>query len=647
MIDRQTIDRIFDTADIVDVISDFVSLKKAGQNYKGFSPWTNEKTPSFFVSPSKGIFKDFSSGKGGNVVGFLMEHEKLTYPEALRYLAKKYNIEISEQEPSPEEIELHNERESLLAINSFAQRNFTQNLYDQIEGQSVALTYFKERGFRENIIKKFQLGYCLEQKDAFTRESQKKGYKPDLVVKTGLVIQKENTYFDRFNGRIMFPIHGLSGNILGFGGRTLRRDDKTAKYINSPESDIYQKSRILYGLYFAKQAVVKADKCYMVEGYTDVLALHQAGVENVVASSGTSLTAEQIRLIKRFTPNVTIIYDGDDAGIKASLRGIDLVLEEGLNVKVILLPQGEDPDSWSKRISSKEFLDYIKKEEKDFISFKIRLLLEEAEKDPVKKAELINDVVRSISVIPDTITRSVYIKECSKLLDTEERILYSQVYRLRRKRAEDRFNQYAREERVKFQSAPIPSFVREIYSEPQEKILVRFLIQFGNEKLFEIHDEQSGIEYISVAEYIINEILNDELEFKNLLFRKIFEEIHEFIKKGEVIDIKYFINHKDEQVSKLAVDLLSSPYELSKLHKKKGAFVETEDMLLKKNVPKAIIEYKRKILETAQKEKENEIRKAQEQTEPEEQISYIMQQYILITSLIKAISKEKGWVVLK
>lgn len=647
MIDRQTIGRIFDTADIVDVISDFVSLKKAGQNYKGYSPWTNEKTPSFFVSPSKGIFKDFSSGKGGNVVGFLMEHEKLTYPEALRYLAKKYNIEISEEEPTPEEIELHNERESLLAINSFAQRNFTQNLYDQIEGQSVALAYFKERGFRENIIKKFQLGYCLEQKDAFTREAQKKGFKLDLVVKTGLVIQKENTYFDRFNSRIMFPIHGLSGNVLGFGGRTLRRDDKIAKYINSPESDIYQKSRILYGLYFAKQAVVKQDKCYMVEGYTDVLAMHQAGVENVVASSGTSLTVEQVRLIKRFTPNVTIIYDGDEAGIMASLRGIDLVLEEGLNVKVVLLPQGEDPDSWSKKLSSKEFLDYIRKEEKDFISFKVKLLLEEAVNDPVKKAALINDVIRSISVIPDTITRSVYIKECSKLLDTEERILYSQVYRLRRKRAEDRFNQYAREERIKIQSTPIPSFVREVYSEPQEKILVRFLMQFGNEKLFEIHDEQSGIEYISVAEYIINEILNDELEFKNLLFRKIFVEIHEFIKRGEVIDLKYFVNHKDEQVSKLAVDLLSSPYELSKLHKKKGAFVETEDMLLKKNVPKAIIEYKRKILETAQKEKENELQKAQEQPAPEEQINQIMQQYITITSLINIISKEKGWVVLK
>jgi len=647
MIDRQTIDRIFDATDIVEVISDFVSLKKTGQNYKGFSPWTNEKTPSFFVSPSKGIFKDFSSGKGGNAVGFLMEHEKLTYPEALRYLAKKYNIEIVEQEPTAEEIQIQNERESLLVINTFAQKYFTSNLYDQLEGQSVALAYFKERGIRENTIKKFQLGYSLEQKDAFTREAKKKGYKLDLLVKTGLTISKENNNFDRFNGRIMFPIHGLSGTVIGFGGRTLRSDDKTAKYLNSPESEIYQKSRVLYGLYFARQSVAKLDKCFLVEGYTDVLSMHQAGIENVVASSGTALTSEQIRLIKRFTSNITIIYDGDEAGIKASLRGIDLVLEEGLNLRVVLLPDGEDPDSYCRKLSSKEFIEFIKKEEKDFISFKTKLLLGEAENDPVKKASLINEVVRSISVIPDTITRSVYIKECSKILNTEERILYSQVYHLRRKRVEDKYSQYAREDNIRFQSIPIPAFVSEVFSEPQEKILIRFLLQYGNEKLFESHDELAGSEYISVAEFIINEILNDELEFKNLLYRQIFEEVHECIKRGEVIDIKYFVNHSNGQISKIAVDLLSFPYELSKLHKRKGANVETEDMLLKKNIPKAIIEYKRKILEMAQKEKMEEIRKAQESTAPGDQISKIMQQHITISSLITVISKERGWVVLK
>lgn len=647
MIDKQTIDKIFDTIDIVEVISDFVSLKKTGQNYKGFSPWTNEKTPSFFVSPSKGIFKDFSSGKGGNAVGFLMEHEKLTYPEALRWLAKKYNIEIVEQEPTPEELQLQNERESLLVINTFAQKYFTSNLYENPEGQSVGMTYMKERGIRESTIKKFQLGYSPELKDAFTKEARKKGFKTDLLVKTGLIIQKENNTFDRFNGRIMFPIHGLSGNILGFGGRTLRSDDKTAKYLNSPESDIYQKSRILYGLYFARQPVAKLDKCYLVEGYIDVLSMHQSGIENVVASSGTSLTVEQIRLIKRFTPNITIIYDGDEAGIKASLRGIDLVLEEGLNLRVVLLPEGEDPDSYSRKLSSKEFIDFIKKEEKDFISFKTQLLFKEAQNDPVKKATLINDVIHSISVIPDTVTRSVYIKECSKILNTEERILYSQVYRLRRKRAEDKYTRYTREENIKFQSAPIPAFVSEVYNEPQEKILIRFLLLYGNEKLFESDEEQTGSEYISVAEYIINEILNDELEFKNLLYRQIFEEVHECIKRGEVIDIKQFVNHSNSQISKIAVDLLSFPYELSKLHKRKGANVETENMLLKKNIPKAIIEYKRKILETVQKEKEEEIRNAQQNSASEEQISKIMQQYMTISSIINVMSKEKGWVILK
>jgi DNA primase len=647
MIDKQTIDRIFETADIVEVISDFVTLKKTGQNYKGYSPWTNEKTPSFFVSPSKGIYKDFSSGKGGNAVGFLMEHEKLTYPEALKYIAKKYNIEIVEKEQTAEEVQQQNERESLLLINSFAEKYFYTNLIDHVEGQSVGMAYFKERGFREPVVKKFQLGYSLEQHDAFTQEAIKKGYKKDLLVKTGLTIEKEDRHYDRFYGRIIFPIHGLSGNVLGFGGRTLRSGDKIAKYVNSPESELYQKSKILYGLYFAKQAIVKQEKCYLVEGYTDVLGLHQSGIENVVASSGTALSPEQVKLIKRFTPNVTIIYDGDEAGIKASLRGIDLILEEGLNIKVVLLPEGEDPDSYSKKMNSKEFISFIESSEKDFVTFKTGLLLKEAENDPVIKAGLINDIVRSISVIPDTITRSVYIKECSKLLDTEERILYSQVYSIRRKRAEDRYNKYTRQEAVKLQSTTLPSFIREIYSEPQEKILIRFLLQFGNDKLFEIENDQTEMEFISVAEYIVNEILNDELEFKNLLYKKVFEEVHSFIKRGEVIDIKHFINHETDEISQLTVDLLSSKYELSKLHKKKGANIETEEMLLRKNVPKAIIEYKRKILETAQKEKENEIKKAQENKMPDDDISQQMMQYKTLSSLITMISKERGWVVLK
>lgn len=648
MIDKLTIERIFDAADIVEVISDFVSLKRTGQNYKGLSPWTNEKTPSFIVSPSKGIFKDFSSGKGGNVISFLMEHEKLTYPEALKYLAKKYNIEITEKEPSPEEIRQKDIRESLLVINTYAQKYFTEILHNHAEGKSVGFSYFRERGFQDHIIKKFQLGYSLNQRDAFTREALKNKYQSEYLVITGLAIQKDDHLFDRFHGRIIFPIHGLSGNVLGFGGRILRTEEKLAKYINSPESEIYNKSKILYGLYFARQAIVRQEKCYLVEGYTDVLALHQAGIENVVASSGTALTIEQIRLIKRFTANVTIIYDGDEAGIAASLRGIDLVLEEGLNVRVVLLPEGEDPDSWSKKLNATSFIEYINNNEQDFISFKVQLLIKETKKDPVKRANLINDVVRSISFIPDTITRSVYIKECSKILDTEEKILYSQVYRIRRKKAEERYGRITRQEEVSFQSTTIPSFVREIYCESQEKLLIRFLLQYGNENLFEISEKQQGnIEYITVAEYIINEILDDELEFTNLVYRKIFEEVLSFINRGEVIELKSFTNHPDENVSRVVADLLSTPYTLSKVHKRKGALVETEDMILKKNIPKAIVEYKRKILEIAQKEKQNEIKNAQENKLSGEEINHYMQQYIAISSLITTISKERGWVVLK
>jgi DNA primase len=647
MIDRDTIDKIFDTVDIVEVISDFVTLKKSGQNYKGLSPFTNEKTPSFLVSPAKGIYKDFSSGKGGNAVGFLMEHERLTYPEALRFLAKKYNIEIVEKEPTAEEIQQKNERESLLILTGYAQKYFTNILLNTPEGQSIGMSYFKERGFREDMIKKFELGYSPEQRDAFTRAALKDGYKLDYLVKTGLSIQKDNYQGDRFHGRIIFPIHGLTGNVSGFGGRVMKSDDKMAKYLNSPESEIYQKSRILYGLYHAKSAIVKKDKCYLVEGYTDVIGLHQAGIENVVSSSGTALTAEQVRLIKRFSNNITVIYDGDEAGVKASLRGIDMILEEGLNIRVVPLPEGEDPDSWSKKLSATEFTDYLKENEQDFITFKTKILLVEIENDPVKKAGLINNIIQSISVIPDVVTRSVYLKECSRMLDTEERILYSQVYKLRKKRAEDRYNRAARQDEIKIQSTPLPSFIMEIYSESQEKILVRFLLQYGNERLFEIQEEHAGMEYISVGEYIVNEILNDELEFKNLLYRKIFEEVNDLIQRGEVIEIKHFVNHDDSAISQLAVDLLSSPYTLSKVHQRKGASVETEDMLLKKNVPKALIEYKRKILESAQMEKEEQIRHIQGKDNELETLNPLMQQYRTIAALINTISKERGWVVLK
>ncbi|HJX71853.1 MAG TPA: DNA primase, partial [Bacteroidales bacterium] len=438
MIDHATIDRIFSTADIVEVIGEFVNLKRSGQNYKGLSPFTNEKTPSFFVSPAKGIFKCFSSGIGGNVVTFLMEHEKLSYPEALKYLARKYNIEITEKEVTGEELQKKDDRESMLALNLFAQKYYSENLYNTEEGRAIGLSYFHERGFRDNIIVKFQLGYSREQKDAVTRSAINNGYKLEYLLKTGLSIQKEDYQFDRFHGRIIFPIHGLSGQILGFGARILKSDEKTAKYLNSPESDVYHKSNILYGIYFARQSIIKNDKCFLVEGYTDVISMFQAGIENVVASSGTSLTTEQIRLIKRFTKHVTVLYDGDDAGIKASLRGIDLILEEGLNVKVVLFPEGEDPDSFARNKSATEFTDFIRNSESDFITFKTRLLVKDSKSDPVKRATLITDVVRSIAVIPDGITRTVYIRECSRMLDIDERMLYAEIRKIRRKKAEQK-----------------------------------------------------------------------------------------------------------------------------------------------------------------------------------------------------------------
>ncbi|MDP4203320.1 MAG: DNA primase, partial [Bacteroidota bacterium] len=413
MIDQITVDKIINAAQIVEVVSDFVTLRKRGVNYLGLCPFHDERTPSFSVSPAKGICKCFSCGKGGNAVNFIMEHEQLSYYEALKYLAKKYHIEVIEKELSAEEIAQKNDRESMLALNKYAQGYFSNILHHSPEGKNVGMTYFHERGFREDIIKKFQLGYSLDQRDAFSAEALGKGYKKEFLVKTGLSIERDGgKIYDRFWGRVMFPVHTLSGNVIAFGGRILKKDEKAAKYVNSPESEIYHKSNELYGIFFAKQSIVKHDRCFLVEGYTDVISMHQSGVENVVASSGTSLTKGQIRMIHRFTENVTVIYDGDAAGIKASIRGIDMLLEEGLNIKVVLLPPGEDPDSFAKSQNASDFIAYIDAHQSDFIRFKTGLLLEEAGKDPIKRAALIGDLVRSIAIIPNSIIRSVYVKEC-------------------------------------------------------------------------------------------------------------------------------------------------------------------------------------------------------------------------------------------
>src|SRR6056297_309782 len=433
MIDQLTIDRIYSSIDIVDVVGDYISLKRRGANYLGLCPFHNEKTPSFTVSPSKGIYKCFGCGKGGNAVNFLMEQEGLSYVEALKNLAKRYNIEVEEKEPSADDLKKRDQRESMLILTQYAAEWYAKQLFETDEGKRIGLSYFKERGFTENTIRKYELGYSPAKRDAFTSAALGKGYQLDFLSETGLTIVKEDRKFDRFAERVMFPIHSLSGQVIAFGGRIMRKDTKMAKYLNSPESEIYHKSRVLYGIYQARKAVTKQNQCILVEGYTDVISLSQSGIENVVASSGTSLTPDQVKLIKRFTPNLVILYDGDPAGIKASLRGIDIVLEEEMNVKICLLPEGEDPDSFARANGAKAVSDYIEQNATDFIRFKTKILLKDAGDDPVKKAGIVTDIVKSISLIPDGITRSVYLKETAGMLDMEEKVLYSEVNKIRRR----------------------------------------------------------------------------------------------------------------------------------------------------------------------------------------------------------------------
>lgn len=599
MIDSATIERILDAAEISDVVSDFVTLKRRGVNLLGLCPFHNEKTPSFTVSPAKGIFKCFGCGKGGNAVNFIMEHENLTYPEALKWLAKKYHIDVVEKEESEEEKQLKDERESLMIVSSFAQKYFTRYLWEENEGRTIGLSYFRERSFRDDTLKKFEVGYAPDGKAPFTEAAQKEGYKMDFLEKTGLTIRRDDWVRDRFAGRVIFPIHNIAGRVIAFGGRILKDDKKSAKYLNSPESEIYHKSRILYGIYQAKREISKTDKCYLVEGYTDVLSMHQAGIENVVASSGTALTADQIRLIKRFTPNITIIYDGDEAGIKASLRGIDLVLEEGMNVKVLLLPDGEDPDSFAKKMGASGFQNYINENETDFIQFKTRLLMNEAENDPVAKAKLISDVIRSVAVIPDNITRSVYIKECSKLLNVNEDVLYAEVRKQKRKIYDELKKAGLREQRQPVKPQPeIPVNTEPSELLEEEKVFLRFLLKHCNAPLFEVEGENPGeTSLISVGEFMIEELEKDELVSEIKIFRKIFEEVKENLGHEGFMPWKHFAHHADAAVSSLATDLLSEKFTESNIWKKGGAFAEAEEDILDLLIPKVINEYKaRKIM---------------------------------------------------
>jgi len=573
MITKTTVDKIMETTDIVEVIGEFVALKKRGANYIGLSPFTNEKTPSFTVSPAKGIFKDFSTGVGGSAVTFLMEHEKFSYPEALKWLAKKYGIEVEEINNTPEDKEQDNRRESLLIVTGYASKFFQESLWDTDDGKSIALSYYRERGFTDATIRKFELGYSPDQWEAFTSQAIKEGYQQEFLEETGLSVKRDNgTLYDRYRGRVMFPIHNFTGRVIAFGGRTLKKDKNVPKYVNSPESEIYHKSNVLYGLNFAKKAIRDEDNCYLVEGYADVISVAQAGIENVVASSGTSLTVEQIKLIGRLTKNITILYDGDPAGIKASLRGLDMILEEGLNVKVVSFPAGEDPDSYVRQLGSTGFKNHIEQNKKDFILYKTNILLAEAGTDPLKRAEVIREIVESIAKIPDTIKAAVFIRECSMLLQIEERSLNTELNKMRQaKYKKDGQQQYKQNQKQREQfdndqppedlfldepSAVTTPIVSKQDGETQEKEIIRLLVTYGNRII-----NWDGIANTYIGPFIIAEM--SDVEFEIPMYKHFLETYHKEIENGNLPEELFLVNHPDKRIADVTISFLLSQYELS------------------------------------------------------------------------------------
>lgn len=554
MISRDTIDEIKNRMDIVDVISDFISLKRSGQNYKALSPFNNEKTPSFYVVPSKGIFKDFSSGKGGDAITFVMEHEGMSYTEALRFLAKKYGIEIKETLVAKEEQEALSARDSLYIVMNFAKDHYKDLLFHHEEGQSIGLSYFRERGFHDRSVEKFELGYALNEWNHFEELALSKGYSQEVLEKSGLVIRKEEgKHYDRFRGRVIFPVHNLAGKVIAFGARILTKEKDQPKYINSPETEIYHKSNVLYGMYQAKNAIRKEDFCFLVEGYTDVISMHQAGIENAVASSGTALTEEQIKLIKRFTDNVTVLFDGDAAGIKAALRGIDLVLKGGLNVRVLLLPDGDDPDSFSRKYSSTELKEYFQKNTKDFISFKIDLYAADASRDPIKKAEAIREIVSSISVIPDPIKRSVYIQETSALLKIQETVLLTELNKMLIGERKKLQQEQPKEEILEFPVESVEPTRLDTAGmvQMQERETIRLLLNYS----------ESAVEEQKLVHYMLQEM--DDVAFTNPVFNEIFETFKRMTQSGQEVDELYFLENGSQEVKKMVADLMTSRYHTS------------------------------------------------------------------------------------
>ena len=648
MIPQDTIMSIIDTVRIEEVVSDFVSLKKRGANLIGVCPFHKEKTPSFIVSPAKGIFKCFGCGKAGDSVRFIMEHEHYSYPEALRYLANKYGIIIEEKEQSPEELMAQNEREKMFNINTFAQQYFSNTMKNDEEGLAVGMSYFRERGFRDAIIDKFQLGYCLNQRDAFIQYAVKNGYSKDLLLKIGLASGNEERMYDKYQGRVIFPIHNLTGKVIGFGARILSGDKTKAKYLNSPESEIYNKSQTLYGIYFAKNEISRLDECILVEGYADVLSMHQAGIENTVASSGTSLTTEQIRLISRYTKNITILYDGDNAGIHAALRGTDMILEEGMNVRIVLLPPDEDPDSFVQHHPIEEVRAYIENNAKDFISFKTQLLLKDAANNPIKKAEVVKDIVNTISVVPDAIFRATYIKECSRLMDMPEQSLMNELNKQLRAKIRKNNPQQGQQDII----------VEEVKTEPQnlnvnavptgfyqEQEVVKLRLMYGDTEIdIDGLDENNNpiIYKVSVASLIVDDLKNDDLLFKDETHRIIFDIFDRALDEGPLPKEQYFVSHENSKISELAATLLSSPYKLDDWNRKEIK-VKTEEDVLSRLVLTSVLRFKDMVLD----EKRNELtRQIMETQNVEDQFALLVKKKKFDDLRIK-INQELGIVIAK
>ncbi len=647
MIDHSTIERVMETANsqIVEVITDYISLKKRGVNYLGNCPFHNEKTPSFIVSPGKGIFKCFGCGKGGNALNFVMEHDHLSYVEAIKQLGRKFNIEVVDKEVSPEQQHLKDERESMMVVTDFAARYFSDQLWTSEEGLTIGLSYFRERGFRDDIIKKFQLGYSPQTKDALTSHALKQKFKIDYLEKTGLTILGENNYqADRFRGRVMFPIHNLSGKVTAFGGRVMKTDAKTAKYLNSPESEIYHKSRIVYGIFQAKQEIVKQDRCYLVEGYTDVLSMHQTGITNVVASSGTALTPDQIRLIARFTPNITVLYDGDNAGIKASLRGIDLILTEGMNVKVLLLPDGDDPDSFARKHTAEEFIQYIRENETDFIKFKTGLLLKDAEKDPVQRARLIQDIVGSITIIPDPILRSLYVKECSTLMNVEEQVLYNEISKIQRQKLEKAgYSSSSVQQNAVSQpvaDAPAGGVVDLPLNEERE--MMRLFIKYCDELLITEEASESTLK-TTVGQYILGELNKDELRCATPIYNLVLDEYENAVaNRNESVSMRFFVNHINAEISRVASDLLGTEYTLSKIHQRFSNVKPEREMLIDL-VPKVVFEFKLQNVKKQIAECRLDLQKLEKEGGDQQKMEQLVSHLMVLNQVKAVISKVVGF----